>query len=173
MKGYAGFRNISRILEEILEGSSCESRSFVLCLPSSHPRLSSLGLSAGAASSSLQTAGNGGNSENLFHGVWAESGALQHLPRIDEPVAQVVFDNFVAAVNCSDAPEDQVLQCIRDIDTTGLQNVVGTSNHAFWDVAVDGTFLQESPQRALAQGKIANVPIVTGTIKEQYTFNGT
>ena len=94
--------------------------------------------------------------------MWAESGALQHLPRIDEPVAQVVFDNFAMAVNCSHAPEDQVLQCIRDVDSADLQNVVGTSNGAFWDVAVDGTFLQDSPQRALVQGKIADVPIVTG-----------
>ena len=121
----------------------------------------SLGLSAGACSATLQLVANGGDSEGLFHGVWAESGALQYMPYIDEPMSQAVYDNFVAATNCTSSSD--TLQCLRDIPADVFQSVVANSDSAFWLITADGTFLRDLPQQELLHGNIAgNVSIVQG-----------
>ena len=73
-----------------------------------------------------------------------------------------MFDDFVEAVNCSDVPSGQVLQCIRELSSTEMQSAVGSSAAAFWDVTVDGTFLVDMPQISLVKGNVSNVPVVTG-----------
>ncbi|KAI0719825.1 carotenoid ester lipase [Cerioporus squamosus] len=131
-------------------------------------RVTLLGLSAGAASASLHTVANGGDTERLFTGVWAESGALQHIQWIDAPAGQAIYDNCVSALNCSGAADS--LACLREVPSETFQSVVGTSGDAFWSLAADGDFLQDLPQQALVNGKIAPVPIVTGIAEDDGTI---
>ncbi|RPD61755.1 carotenoid ester lipase [Lentinus tigrinus ALCF2SS1-7] len=131
-------------------------------------RVTLLGLSAGAASASLHTVANGGISEGLFSGVWAESGALQHLQWIDAPAGQAIYDDFASALNCSDAAYS--LACLREVPSETFQSVVGTSGTGFWSLTADGDFLQDLPQQALVNGKVAPVPIVTGIAEDDGTI---
>ncbi|TFK81844.1 carotenoid ester lipase [Polyporus arcularius HHB13444] len=131
-------------------------------------RVTLLGLSAGAASASLQAVANGGHAEGLFSGVWAESGALQHLQWIDAPAGQAIYDEFVSALNCSNAADS--LACLREVPSETFQSVVGTSGGAFWSLTADGDFLQDLPQQALVKGKVAPVSMVTGIAEDDGTI---
>ena len=121
-------------------------------------------------SGTLHTVANDGDNEDLFHGVWAESGAIQHLPKIGDPGPQNIFNEFVQYFNCSNVPDAQVLQCIRDLNSTALQRIVGISGPAFWELTADGTFLKDLPIQSLINGNVANVPIVTGVYYVRFTF---
>ena len=121
----------------------------------------SLGLSAGAASATLHLVANGGDSEGLFHAIWAESGALQHIGHIDDPNAQIVFNDFVAATNCTGS--NNTLQCLREVDGDALEELVSNSGTDFWLLTADGSFIQDLPQLELVHGHVAhNVSVVQG-----------
>ncbi|KAH9926253.1 carotenoid ester lipase [Epithele typhae] len=133
-------------------------------------RVTLLGLSAGGSSAIFHTVANGGNNENLFHGVWTESGPIQHAGYIDDPINQAIYDDFVAAVNCSDVADS--LQCLRDADISTLQGVAGNSTENFWATAADGVFFRDLPQLELVNGNISqNVAIVMGLSEDEGTLN--
>ena len=120
-----------------------------------------LGLSAGAASCTLHMVANGGDSEGLFHAIWAESGALQHVGHIDDSTSQGVYDSLVSATNCTGAGD--TLQCLREVPGDVFENLVDNSGVNFWLLTADGKFLQDLPQLELIHGHVAhNVSVVQG-----------
>ncbi|TBU30164.1 carotenoid ester lipase [Dichomitus squalens] len=131
-------------------------------------RVTLLGLSSGAASATLHTVANGGDSEGLFKGSWGESGALQHLGWIDSPLAQGIYDEFTEKLNCSDATD--TLACLRQVPVENIKNVSASSADQFWLITADGDFIQEPPQQALVKGKLAPVAIVNGIAEDEGTI---
>ncbi|KAH9926264.1 carotenoid ester lipase [Epithele typhae] len=132
-------------------------------------RVTILGLSAAGASTALHLVANGGNNENLFHGAWGESGALQHVLQIDDPINQKLYDNFVNATNCTGTPD--TLQCLREVDGDALENLVGNSGTDFWALSADGTFVHDLPQLELIHGHVAeNVAVVQGISEDEGTI---
>ena len=104
---------------------------------------------------------NGGDNEGLFQGIWAESGALQHVGYIDDSISQGVYDNLVAAVNCTGTSD--TLQCLREVDGAALEQLAGNSGTDFWLLTSDGKFLRDLPQLELVHGHVAhNVAVVQG-----------
>ncbi|RPD58884.1 alpha/beta-hydrolase [Lentinus tigrinus ALCF2SS1-7] len=107
-------------------------------------RVTLLGFSSGAVSAALQMVANEGDTEGLFHAVWAQSGAVQPVGWIDAAAPQQSYDAFVSRVNCSGAAD--------------------TLPHA------DGTFIRDLPQPAMVRGDIARVPVVAGNAEDEGTI---
>ena len=110
----------------------------------------------------MHTVVNDGNTEGLFHGVWAESGAIQPVGPIDLAPAQATYDRFAAALNCTNANETESLECLREASVEAI-NAVGQSL-GVWSPHADGTFITDLPQKLLTTGKSAKIPIVAGKL---------
>ena len=108
----------------------------------------------------MHTIVNDGDTEGLFHGVWAESGAIQPVGPIDLAPAQATYDHFVAALNCTGAAD--TLQCLREAPTDAL-NKAG-QGLGVWSPHADGTFVTDLPQKLLTSGKVARIPAVAGRL---------
>ncbi|KAI0709654.1 alpha/beta-hydrolase [Cerioporus squamosus] len=128
-------------------------------------RVTLLGLSSGAVSASLQMVANDGDTEGLFHAVWAESGAVQPAGWIDRPAPQQSYDTFVSRINCSAAVD--TLECIRHapLDAINIAGAMDTS----WQPHADGSFITDLPQPAMLLGRVARVPVVAGNAEEEGT----
>ncbi|EIW78572.1 sterol esterase [Coniophora puteana RWD-64-598 SS2] len=130
------------------------------------------GQSSGSISCMLQMVHN--PQTPLFHGAVMESGTASALKDIS--TGQDNFDFIVAQTNCTSAADK--LDCLRDAPYDAILNAVlatpalldyralNTSWHAF----VDGTFLTQSAQQALASGAYARVPIMTGDVDDEGTL---
>ena len=99
----------------------------------------------------------GGDSEGLFHGVWAESGAVQPAGWIDQAIPQATYDNFIKNIECSGS--DDTLACARaaPVDAVVQAGLLGS-----WTPHADGSFIADLPQKLLIDGQFAKVPVVAG-----------
>ena len=118
-----------------------------------------LGLSSGGVSSGLHLVYGDGVDEGLFRGLWAESGAVQPLGPTNSSMEQMTYDNYVSALNCSNATD--TLECIRQAPLEAVTSLTAISN-VMWTPTVDGVTLVDLPQKLLSQGKHVRVPAVAG-----------
>ena len=101
---------------------------------------------------------NGGDTEGLFHVVWAESGAVQAAGWLDQPQAQKAYDDFVAGLNCSSARD--TFACVKKAPAEAVTKY--GSAYGRWQRHADGVFIRSLPQQALVNGDVAKVPIIAG-----------
>ena len=116
-------------------------------------------MSSGGVSSGLHLVYGDGVDEGLFRGLWAESGAVQPLGPTDSATEQMTYDNYISALNCSDATD--TLECVRKAPLEAVTNVTAISQ-VMWTPTVDGVTLVDLPQNLLSQGKHVRVPAVAG-----------
>ncbi|KIJ47329.1 hypothetical protein M422DRAFT_226451 [Sphaerobolus stellatus SS14] len=132
------------------------------------------GESAGAISVSLQMLANGGNTEGLFHAGFMQSGSP--IPVGDITHGQQSYDAAVKQVGCSGAAD--TLACLRTVPYSALHAAMDNSPSIFayqslaltWLPRTDGVFLKDTPQNLVAQGSVANIPIVTGDCDDEGTL---
>ncbi|KAJ7480554.1 carotenoid ester lipase precursor [Mycena latifolia] len=132
------------------------------------------GESAGAISVSLQMLANGGNTEGLFRAGFMQSGSPIPVGPIEN--GQQYYDAIVAKTGCSGAAD--TLACLRTVPYATLLAAQNASPGIFsyqslvlaWLPRADGTFLSDNPQRLVQQGKVANIPFVTGDCDDEGTL---
>ncbi|KAF9478094.1 carotenoid ester lipase [Pholiota conissans] len=132
------------------------------------------GQSAGAISVSLQMLAYGGNSADLFQGAFMQSGAP--IPVGNITGGQVYYDSLVNQTNC--ASSNDTLSCLRQVPTEEFQAAVNNTPNYFsyqalalaWSPRADGVFLEDNPQRLVEQGKVMNIPIVSGNVDDEGTL---
>ncbi|KAJ6624409.1 carotenoid ester lipase precursor [Mycena sp. CBHHK59/15] len=132
------------------------------------------GESAGAISVSLQMLANGGNTEGLFRAGFMESGSPIPVGPIEN--GQKYYDAIVQQTGCSSASD--TLACLRTVPYATLKAAQDASPFIFayqslvlaWLPREDGVFLTDNPQRLVQQGKVANVPFVTGDCDDEGTL---
>ncbi|KAH9926265.1 alpha/beta-hydrolase [Epithele typhae] len=125
-----------------------------------------LGLSSGGVSAALQTVYNNGNTEGLFHALWAESGAIQPVGWIDAPQPQAAYNTYVASVGCSDAKD--TLLCLRQAPVDAVTNVNALTS--VWTPHADGSVISDLPQTLLTEGHVAKIPVVAGNAEDEGTL---
>ncbi|KAF8883776.1 carotenoid ester lipase precursor [Gymnopilus junonius] len=124
------------------------------------------GESAGAISVALQMLSNGGNPEGLFRAAFMESGSP--IPVGDITHGQKYYDSIVANTGCSGSAD--TLACLRTVPYATLKSAINQTPGIFayqslnlaWLPRTDGIFLTDNPQRLVQQGKVANIPYITG-----------
>ncbi|KAH8831768.1 Alpha/Beta hydrolase protein [Flagelloscypha sp. PMI_526] len=124
------------------------------------------GESAGAISVASQMITNGGNTEGLFRAAFMMSGSP--VPTGDIANGQVYYDDVVKNTGCSGASD--TLQCLRGVDYQDLKDAINKTPglFAYQSLALaylprtDGVFLKDDGQKLIAQGSVANVPMVNG-----------
>ncbi|KAK7459575.1 hypothetical protein VKT23_009557 [Stygiomarasmius scandens] len=132
------------------------------------------GESAGAISVSLHMLANGGNPEGLFRAGFMQSGSP--IPVGDITNGQPYYDALVELTGCSGSAD--TLQCLREVPYDELKSAVDASPGIFsfqslklaWLPRADGVFLTDHPQRLVQQGKVANIPIVSGDCDDEGTL---
>ncbi|KAJ7914280.1 alpha beta-hydrolase [Mycena leptocephala] len=132
------------------------------------------GDSAGAISVALQMLGNGGNTEGLFRAAFMESGSPIPVGPIEN--GQIYYDQIVSQTGCSGASD--TLACLRTVPFATLKAAQDATPGIFayqslvlaWLPREDGTFFTANPQRLVQQGKVANVPFVTGDCDDEGTL---
>ncbi|KAF9483724.1 alpha/beta-hydrolase [Pholiota conissans] len=131
------------------------------------------GQSAGAISASLQMLAYNGSHENLFHGVFLQSGAPLPLGNISR--GQDAFESLAAAVGCTGSAK---LECMRQVPFAELKAAVDATDGVFsesalllsWRPSADGSFLLGNPQNLVQEGKVADVHVVAGNMDDEGTL---
>ncbi|GJE92623.1 carotenoid ester lipase precursor [Phanerochaete sordida] len=132
------------------------------------------GESAGAISVALQLLAHNGAAEGLFRGAFMQSGSPT--PVGDVARGQADYDALVARTGC--APARDTLQCLRGVPFAALLAAVDaspsiTSRQSLalaWMPRADGVFLADDPQVLVQQGRVADVPFVTGDCDDEGTI---
>ncbi|KAF8195109.1 Alpha/Beta hydrolase protein [Pholiota molesta] len=133
------------------------------------------GQSAGSISVSLQMLAYGGNSSSgLFQGAFMQSGAP--IPVGNITGGQIYYDSLVNQTNC--ASSNDTLSCLRSVPSDKLQAAVNNTPNYFsyqalslaWAPRADGVFLPDNPQKLVQQGKVMNIPIVSGSVDDEGTL---
>ncbi|KAJ7868803.1 Alpha/Beta hydrolase protein [Mycena olivaceomarginata] len=132
------------------------------------------GESAGAISAALHMVANNGDNEGLFRGAFMESGSPIPVGPIEN--GQKYYDAIVHQVGCASAAD--TLACLRTVPYASLKAAQDASPFIFsyqslvlaWLPREDGVFLTDAPQRLVQQGKVANVPFVTGDCDDEGTL---
>lgn len=132
------------------------------------------GESAGAISVSLQMLANNGNTEGLFRSAFMQSGSP--VPVGDITNGQKYYDAVVQQTGCSSASD--TLACLRTVPYSKLKAAIDASPGIFayqslilaYLPRADGVFLTDSPQKLVQQGKVANVPFVSGDCDDEGTL---
>ncbi|KAF9464209.1 carotenoid ester lipase precursor [Collybia nuda] len=141
------------------------------------------GESAGAISVSLQMLANDGNTEGLFRAGFMQSGSP--IPVGDITNGQKYYDAIVSQTGCSGASD--TLSCLRTVPYAKLKAAINQSPGIFayqaciiddmmnslilaWLPRADGVFLSDNPQKLVQQGKVANIPFITGDCDDEGTL---
>ncbi|KAF4574341.1 Carboxylic ester hydrolase [Pleurotus pulmonarius] len=132
------------------------------------------GESAGAISAALHMVANDGNHEGLFRGAFMQSGSP--IPVGDITHGQVYYDAIAAETGCSSASD--TLACLRSVPYATLKTAVDHTPFIFdyqslalaWIPRADGVFLTDNPQKLVQDGKVANVPFITGDCDDEGTL---
>ncbi|KAG5734615.1 Lipase 1 [Termitomyces sp. T112] len=131
------------------------------------------GESAGAISVSLHMIANNGNNEGLFRAGFMQSGSP--IPTAGLENGQKSYDTLVAQTGCTGVSD--TLQCLREVPYEKLKAAQNASPGIFayqslslvWLPREDGVFLTENPQQLVLDGKVANVPFITGDCDDEGT----
>ncbi|KAJ8519557.1 hypothetical protein ONZ45_g3520 [Pleurotus djamor] len=132
------------------------------------------GESAGANSVAFQMLANDGDSEGLFRGAFMQSGTA--LPTGDYRGGQVWYDALVEDAGC--AGSDDTLACLRRVPYETFKAAMDKSPSLFhyrsvsipWFPRADGGLVTDTPQKLVREGKIANIPFVSGTCDDEATM---
>ncbi|KAJ7609564.1 Alpha/Beta hydrolase protein [Mycena polygramma] len=131
------------------------------------------GESAGAISVSLQMLANGGDTQGLFRAGYMQSGSPVPVGPIEN--GQKYYDELVAQTGCTDSAD--TLACLRGVPYDILKAAQDASPFFLsyqallaWLPREDGVFLTDQPQRLVQQGKVANVPFITGDCDDEGTI---
>jgi len=132
------------------------------------------GESAGAISVGLQMLANNGDNEGLFRAGFMESGSPLPVGPLEN--AQKYYDAIVEDAGCSGAAD--TLECLRAVPFATLKAAQDATPFIFayqslvlpWYPREDGVFLTDNPQRLIQQGKVADVPFITGECDDEGTL---
>ncbi|KAF7309409.1 Carboxylic ester hydrolase [Mycena indigotica] len=132
------------------------------------------GESAGAISVASQMIGYNGNHEGLFRAGFMQSGAPIPVGPLEN--GQKYYDAIVRQVGCSGAAD--TLACLRTVPYNTLKAAQDASPFIFayqslvlaWLPREDGVFFTDNPQKLVQQGKVANVPFITGNNDDEGTL---
>ncbi|KAJ7644706.1 carotenoid ester lipase precursor [Roridomyces roridus] len=132
------------------------------------------GESAGAISVSLHMLANNGDNQGLFRGAFMESGSPIPVGPIEN--GQKYYDAIVQKTGCSGASD--TLACLRTVPYDQFKAAQDASPGIFSYQSLvlaflpreDGTFLTANPQALVQQGKVSNVPFVTGDCDDEGTL---
>lgn len=133
-----------------------------------------MGESAGSWSVTAHLVANDGDNEGLFRGAVGISGGPLKVAGPER--SQALFDDMVKFVGCATAPDK--IACLRLAPYEKIAQHAGTvdfllgyrSLASAWTLRPDGRFLKESPDKLVAQGKIADVPLLYGNMKDEGTL---
>lgn len=134
-----------------------------------------------------QMVGNDGDNEGLFRAAFMQSGSP--LPVGDISHGQPYYDALVQRTGCT-ATKD-TLACLRNLPLAQLRDAVDKSPSMFafqvrgstpivisdkevmeravqslnfaWMPRADGTFIKKPAQTLVQEGKVANIPFITGS----------
>ncbi|OBR12533.1 Carboxylic ester hydrolase [Colletotrichum higginsianum IMI 349063] len=132
------------------------------------------GESAGSWSVAAHLVANGGDHEGLFRAAIGSSGGPL---KVEGPARQqATFDSLVSYVGCNDAAD--VIACLRDAAYddvyTHMQTVpyfLGYNSLASsWTIRPDGDVFTDSPDKLVASGAIADVPLLWGDMRDEGTL---
>ncbi|KAK0503648.1 carotenoid ester lipase precursor [Armillaria luteobubalina] len=132
------------------------------------------GESAGAISAAMHTIAYDGDTQGLFRAAFMQSGSP--VPVGDLEGGQKYYDDIVVRTGCSGS--DDTLACLRTVSYPILKAAIDNSPFIFdyqslklaWLPRADGVLFSDNPQRLVEQGKIANVPIVSGDCDDEGTL---
>ncbi|KAF8073585.1 carotenoid ester lipase precursor [Lyophyllum atratum] len=132
------------------------------------------GESAGAISVSLHMIANNGNTEGLFRAGFMQSGSPIPVGGIEN--GQKYYDALVSQTGCSASSD--TLACLRTVPYATLKAAINRSPNIFsyqslslaWLPRADGVFLTDNPQKLVQQGKVANIPFITGDCDDEGTL---
>ncbi|KAJ6584319.1 alpha beta-hydrolase [Mycena capillaripes] len=132
------------------------------------------GESAGAISVGLHMVANNGDNEGLFRAGFMESGSPIPVGPLEN--GQKYYDAIVQQVGCTGAAD--TLACLRTVPYATLKAAQDASPFIFayqslvlaWLPREDGIFLTDAPQKLVQQGKVANVPFITGDCDDEGTL---
>lgn len=139
-------------------------------------KLTLYGESAGAISTGIHLL-NPAN-KDVFKGAILQSGHASTIPMPRTQDYQAPYDDFVKLAGC-EGREDS-LDCLRDLSEEQILSV--TAQHSrlkqyelgvvsvIWRPTVDGDLIPDSPFKLQAEGKFANIPLITGTNKDEGTL---
>ncbi|KAK6510325.1 hypothetical protein TWF481_005038 [Arthrobotrys musiformis] len=112
----------------------------------------------------------------LFRGAVMSSGSIIPTNSIASDKAQAVYDRVVKAAGCSNARS--TLQCLREVSYETFMNAVSSEPGpiAYNGFAVsylprpDNKTILDSPERLIADGNYAAVPMILGSMEDEGTF---
>ncbi|EGG04414.1 putative carotenoid ester lipase precursor [Melampsora larici-populina 98AG31] len=161
----------------MIYGESCRSRS----LDSKEGLINNLSILwniqflAGAISISHHLLAYNGNLNGLFRAAICQSGTALPAGKLSEGAGQKGFDFLVDKVGCKDSKDR--LDCLRHADLKKLQDAINDLPGTFsfgafpftFGPSVDGEFITESMQLALAAGRFAKIPLISTNMKDEGT----
>ncbi|KAF3399393.1 putative secreted lipase [Talaromyces pinophilus] len=141
-------------------------------------RVTLAGFSAGSMSTFDHTIINNGEPNGLFRGVILASGSLLSAQPVDSVEAQGVYDDVVQHAGC--AQSSSTLECLRVLNASTL---LAASSALSYEAFHQGgnpayiprpdnssSFFSLSPDAAVAEGKYAKVPVLTGDSEDEGTL---
>ncbi|KAI0039748.1 sterol esterase [Auriscalpium vulgare] len=131
------------------------------------------GESAGALSVGLHLVIDHGNPGGLFRGAIMESGGPYTLR--DVSAAQPYYDQLVEETGCSKSKD--TLTCLREAPYNTLLAAINNTPSVFnftslnlaWQPRIDGSLFTENPQKSVALGQYARVPLLAGDCDDEGT----
>lgn len=139
-------------------------------------KLTLYGESAGAISTSIHLL-NPAN-KDVFKGAIMQSGHASTIPVPRTEDYQRPYDDFVELAGCSG--QEDTLDCLRNLSEEEILSV--TAQHSrlkqyelgvvsvIFRPSIDGDIIPDSPFKLQAEGKFANIPLITGTNKDEGTL---
>ncbi len=111
--------------------------------------------------------------KGLFRQAIWESGPLLNVQAAPLTVAESNGTAFATSAGCGAGSHTQIAACLRALSVPQILAVQGTSTGNGPDVTgllVDGKVLPIPPDTAWSTGKFTHVPILHGTVKDEWTF---
>ncbi|KAH6918005.1 carotenoid ester lipase [Coprinopsis sp. MPI-PUGE-AT-0042] len=132
------------------------------------------GESAGAMSVALHMLANGGKTDGLFRGGFMQSGAVLPVGPLEN--GQEYYDYIVENTGCSG--HSDTLQCLRDVPYDTLKGAIDKTPGLFsyqalrlaWLPRVDGNLITDHPFQLVREGKVADIPYVSGNCDDEGTL---
>ncbi|CBQ67569.1 related to Lipase 2 precursor [Sporisorium reilianum SRZ2] len=145
-------------------------------------RVTLFGESAGAMSTALQNFAYDGDNDGLWHAAIMDSGGIAPGPLLTpkHPTVEQSFKSLAEGVGCTSG---SLLECLRKVDATKVQSVAAALSAKAggtlpipgalaWLPLVDYELITDYPSVNLAQGKLADIPIIQGNNLDEGTLFG-